>query len=151
MRTINHLINELIELNNDRIAGFQKAITSIDDESENKDLIEIFGAFADQSNNFKLELSQLVISNEGEPETGNSVTGILHRAWIDVKSLFGGADRATILSEAERGEDIIKNAYQSVIQQGRLSGVAYDKVRLQSELLNKSHDKIKQLRNYARS
>ncbi|TCD02863.1 DUF2383 domain-containing protein [Pedobacter psychroterrae] len=33
-----------------------------------------------------------------ENDTGNSVAGTLHRAWIDVKSLFGGDDRESILS-----------------------------------------------------
>ncbi|RZK10211.1 MAG: PA2169 family four-helix-bundle protein [Flavobacterium sp.] len=92
----------------------------------------------------------MVADNAGEPETGNSVSGSLHRIWIDVKSLFGGSDRESILSEAERGEDIIKNAYHSVIEQNRLGGVAKETVVLQSALLDKSHDKIKELRNLAR-
>ncbi|MNK18736.1 hypothetical protein D3C87_369470 [compost metagenome] len=148
--TKNHLLNELIELNNDRIAGFQKAITNIDDESENKDLKQIFKAFAEQSDRFNQELSQLVAENAGEPETGSSVYGSLHRIWIDVKSLFGGSDRESILAEAERGEDIIKNAYHSVIQQNRLNGTAQETISSQSVLLDRSHDRIKELRNLAR-
>lgn len=150
MTTKIHLLNELIELNNDRIAGFHKAINNINDDLDNSDLKALFEGFAAQSDKFSQELAMLVAANEGEPETGNSVTGSLHRAWIDVKSLFGGSDRESILSEAERGEDIIKNAYQSVIQQNRLSGIAQQKVTEQSDLLQKSHDKIKELRNLAR-
>ncbi|SOD12642.1 ferritin-like domain-containing protein [Pedobacter xixiisoli] len=150
MTTKIHLLNELIELNNDRAAGFHKAIKNIDDEMDNGDLKVLFEEFALQSDKFAEELTLIVAANEGEPETGNSVTGSLHRAWIDVKSLFGGTDRESILSEAERGEDIIKNAYHSVIQQNRLSGIAHDTVSAQSVQLDKSHDKIKELRNLAR-
>lgn len=150
MTTKIHLLNELIELNNDRAAGFYKAIRTINDDMDNEDLKELFEEFATQSKHFSEALTQIVSANEGEPETGNSVTGSLHRAWIDIKSIFGGSDRESVLSEAERGEDIIKNAYRSVIQQNRLAGIARDMVSSQSVILDKSHDKIKQLRDSAR-
>ena len=101
----NNLLNELIELNNDRIAGFEKALADIDDT--NVDLKELFQEYASQSRRYSQELTTIVAQRAGEPETGNSVAGTLHRAWIDVKALFGGSDRASILSEAERGEDAI--------------------------------------------
>src|SRR6201995_4371768 len=106
------VLNDLIEINNDRVAGFEKAIADIKDE--NIDLKEVFQGFAEQSRNNGQELAALVGSAD-EVETGTSVSGSLHRAWIDVKSLFGGSDRAGILSEAERGEDAIKKAYQDAL------------------------------------
>lgn len=146
--TANNLLNELIELNNDRIAGFEKVLADIDDE--NIDLKEIFQEFATQSRRFSLELTAVVASRDGEPETDNSVAGSLHRAWIDVKSLFGGSDRASILSEAERGEDTIKKAYTSVLEQGRLDGEALQTVSSQSTAINRAHDTIKALRDMAK-
>ncbi|WP_243749147.1 PA2169 family four-helix-bundle protein [Mucilaginibacter agri] len=63
-------------------------------------------------------------------ETGKSVSGTLHRAWIDVKSLFGGDDREGILSEAERGEDAIKKAYNDALNGGYFSGFDFLRRRL---------------------
>src|SRR4051812_3246364 len=100
----NSVINDLIEINNDRVAGFEKVIADIKDE--NIDLKAIFQSYAEQSRTNGQQLAALVGSVD-EVETGNSVSGTLHRAWIDVKSLFGGSDRESILSEAERGEDAI--------------------------------------------
>lgn len=148
MATTNNLLNELIELNNDRIAGFEKALADIKDE--NVDLKEIFQEYAAQSRKFSQELTAIVAARAGEPETGNSIAGTLHRAWIDVKALFGGSDRASILAEAERGEDAIKKAYHTAIQEGGLSGEALEKVTAQSSSIDNAHDTIKALRDMAK-
>jgi len=144
----NELLNELIELNNDRIAGFEKVLSDIDDA--NVDLKELFQEYAAQSRRFSQELTAIVAARAGEPETGNSVAGTLHRAWIDVKALFGGSDRASILSEAERGEDAIKKAYHTAIAEGGLTGEALEKVTDQSRSINKAHDTVKALRDMAK-
>ena len=144
----NTVLNELIELNNDRIAGFEKVLSDIDDA--NVDLKELFQEYATQSRRFSQELTAIVAARAGEPETGNSVAGTLHRAWIDVKALFGGSDRESILSEAERGEDAIKKAYQTAITEGGLTGEALEKVTDQSRSIQKAHDTVKALRDMAK-
>lgn len=138
------VLNDLIEINNDRIAGFEKAIADIKDE--NIDLKEIFQGYAAQSRKNGQELAAL-IGDAGEVETGNSVGGTLHRAWIDVKSVFGGNDRASILSEAERGEDAIKKAYQDALTGGELPAEAISTVSNQAQEINAAHDQIKALRD----
>ncbi|TDE17067.1 ferritin-like domain-containing protein [Dyadobacter psychrotolerans] len=142
------VINDLIEINNDRVAGFEKAIADINDE--NIDLKALFQGYAEQSRKNSLELAAIVGSAE-EVETGNSVSGTLHRAWIDVKSLFGGSDRASILSEAERGEDAIKKAYKDALSEGELPTEALNTVSSQAEGINAAHDKIKALRDAAKA
>lgn len=144
----NTVLNELIELNNDRIAGFEKVLSDIDDQ--NLDLKELFQEYAAQSRRFSQELTAIVAARAGEPETGNSVAGTLHRAWIDVKALFGGSDRESILSEAERGEDAIKKAYHTAIADGGLTGEASEKVTDQSRSIQKAHDTVKALRDMAK-
>lgn len=144
----NNLLNELIELNNDRIAGFEKALADIDDS--NVDLKELFQEYASQSRRYSQELTTIVAQRAGEPETGNSVAGTLHRAWIDVKALFGGSDRASILSEAERGEDAIKKAYKTALTDGELVGDSLAKVSEQATGIQKAHDTIKALRDMAK-
>lgn len=142
------VLNELIELNNDRVAGFEKAIANIKDE--NIDLKAIFQEYAAQSRKFSQELTALNASYGEEAETGNTAAGTLHRAWIDVKSLFGGTDRASILSEAERGEDAIKKAYKTVLSEGNVSGDVLQTVSAQAVEINAAHDKIKALRDAAK-
>lgn len=143
------VLNDLTEINNDRIAGFEKAIADIKDE--NVDLKALFQEYSSQSRKFSQELTAIVAGYGEDVETGNSVAGTLHRAWIDVKSLFGGSDRASILSEAERGEDAIKAAYKVALENGDLSGTALETVSNQASEIKSAHDAIKALRDAARS
>lgn len=142
------LLNDLIEINNDRVAGFEKAIADIKDE--NVDLKAIFQRYAEQSRKNGQELAALV-GNYGKVETGTSVAGSLHRAWIDVKSIFGGSDRAGILSEAERGEDAIKKAYTDAISSGNLPVDASSVVAEQAQGIKQAHDEVKALRDAAKA
>jgi uncharacterized protein (TIGR02284 family) len=141
------VLNGLIELNNDRVAGFEKAIADIKDE--NIDLKTLFQQYSTQSRKFSQELTALVARYAGDVETGNSVAGTLHRVWIDIKSLFGGSDRKSILAEAERGEDAIKKAYREALSGGELSADAVATVSSQSQEINAAHDSIKALRDAA--
>lgn len=142
------IISDLIEINNDRVAGFEKAIEDIKDE--NIDLKSLFKDYAQQSRKNAQELSAIA-GSAPHLETDKSLSGSLHRAWIDVKSLFGGDDRAGILSEAERGEDAIKKAYSDALSSGELTAGDLETVSSQAQGINASHDRIKALRDAAKS
>lgn len=141
------VLNDLIEINNDRIAGFEKALADINDE--NADLKLLFQEYATQSRKNSQELTALVAGYSADVETGTSISGGLHRAWIDVKSLFGGSDRESILNEAERGEDAIKAAYHVALTEGNLPANAIETVNQQAVEIKSAHDKIKALRDLA--
>lgn len=140
-------LNDLIEINNDRIAGFEKVIVDIKDE--NIDLKTLFERYVDQSRKNGQELAALV-GSYSKVETGKSVAGTLHRVWIDVKSLFGGSDRASMLSEAERGEDAIKKAYNDALTSGELSADVSSVVSEQAGKIKQAHDEVKALRDTAK-
>jgi len=142
------VIADLIEINNDRVAGFEKAIEDIKDE--NLDLKALFSDYAQQSRQNVQQLAAIAGSSPHQ-ETDNSVSGTLHRAWIDVKSLFGGSDRASILSEAERGEDAIKKAYKDALSSTELTSEALTIVQDQAQKINAAHDNIKALRDSAKA
>lgn len=147
MKAIKHLKN-LIEINNDRTLGFRKALEDL--EPINADLQVIFTAAAAESERFSQELTALAEQHGAEvDEDDESVAGAIHRAWIDVKALFGGKDRKSILEEAERGEDAIKAAYKNVMDSNVLTGNALETVLDQAAQIRMSHDKIKMLRDNA--
>ncbi|HTE02480.1 MAG TPA: PA2169 family four-helix-bundle protein [Mucilaginibacter sp.] len=139
-------LNDLIEINNDRVAGFEKA--SQDLENSDFELQGLFGKLASESRNNVSELTNAVSRHGAEPETGSSTSGAIHRAWIDVKATFGGSDRKSILEECERGEDAIKKAYVSALDpENELSQEEADLVRTQQQGINAGHDQIKALRD----
>lgn len=143
--TIVDVLNDLIQINNDRAEGFEKAAKDINEE--NIDLKVTFDEFASQSRHNITELAALVGSKGERPDDGNTVLGTLHRAWIDIKATFGGSDRHSILEECERGEDAIKKAYKDALQENELGEDVRDVLLKQQDAVQMSHDAIKALRD----
>lgn len=140
------VLNDLIEINNDRTAGFDKAIKDL--EADDLGLKAVFENAASQSRRNSAELMTAVNQMGGEAETGTSGSGSLHRAWIDVKATFTGHTRKSILEECERGEDAIKRAYRDALQpDSGLTSEMTSVIQRQQEGIIESHDRIKALRD----
>jgi len=141
------VLNDLIEINNDRIAGFEKAGTDLGEGDT--DLKTIFNNMVEESRRNVQELTQAVGQIGGEAEQGTSSSGAIHRAWIDVKATFGGNGRESILAECERGEDAIKKAYKDALTTENGLPPEVDRiVARQQEGIIAAHDKIKFLRDH---
>jgi uncharacterized protein (TIGR02284 family) len=142
------VLNGLIEINNDRAAGFERASEAL--EEEDYALKPIFNKLGRDSQTNSAELTALVAQLGGEAHTGTSLSGTMHRAWLGVASVFTGQDRETILSECERGEDAIKAAYQDALAEDvELDPQALATIQAQELLITSGHDLIKSMRDSA--
>ena len=140
------VLNDLIEINNDRIAGFERAAKDL--EGNDTHLRSIFERSANESRQYVQELTTAVNEFGGHAEHGTSGSGALHRAWIDVKATFTGHDRKSILEECERGEDAIKKAYRDGLSTDNdLSAEIIPLLLRQQQGIIASHDRIKALRD----
>lgn len=140
------VLNDLIEINNDRVAGFEHA--SKDLGEGDADLKAIFEKFSSDSRKNIDELKTAVNKIGGEAEIGHSTSGTIHRAWLDVKATFTGHDRKSVLSECERGEDAIKKAYKEALTPE--SGLSTENAQIiarQQEGIIAAHDQIKFMRD----
>ena len=144
-------LNELVLINNDRVAGYEKALEELKSRSDNgiedADLVSLFANYMADSRQFSSELAAQVVSEGGEPEEGTMVSGKLFRAWMDVKALFTGKDRHAILASCETGEDAAQRAYQSALGEEDLSSSAREIIVRQQASLKPAHDRIKALRD----
>ena len=139
------VLNDLIEINNDRIVGYKRAIDEA--ESEDSDLKGIFAQMASESGQYKQELTSLVAGLGGKAETGTTASGKIYRAWMDVKATFSGHSRKSILENCEFGEDAAQKAYRTALQDDDLPAAAREVVMQQQQALKLSHDKIKMMRD----
>ena len=73
-------LNDLIKINNDRIAGYQKALESIDETGFNL----LFNEYIDQSKNNVTELKEYILVLGGSPTDGTSLSGKFYHTWINV-------------------------------------------------------------------
>ena len=140
------ILNDLIQINNDREIGFGKAAKELD--SSNADLQAIFLNCALESRRFVKELRDEAGRLEAQPENDTSNLGAIHRAWMEVKAAFSGHDRRSVLEECERGEDAIKKAYLDALSpKNDLSAEIIPVLLRQQQKINESHDQIKALRD----
>jgi len=140
------VLNDLIRINNDRIAGYKRAADEADDADV--DLKAIFHRMADESRQYISELTREVVKLGGEPATGTTASGKIYRAWMDVKATFTGSDRLAVLSSCEFGEDAAQKAYQEALtSDDTLSIDIRQLISNQKASLRVSHDTIKKLRD----
>ena len=139
------VLNDLIEINNDRITGYEKAIKEL--KEVDADLKALFLGFIGQSHQYKLALGTEVQVLGGNIETGTTVSGKIYRAWMDVKAAFTGHDTHTVLDNAEFGEDAAQKAYQQALDGDDLSANLRSVITAQKEELKKAHDQVKALRD----
>ncbi|MEO6520586.1 MAG: DUF892 family protein [Mucilaginibacter sp.] len=140
------VINDLIKINNDRVAGFEK--TGTDLESDHNGLIAVFNRLAGESQQYVTELTSIAQQYGGDVAEGTSASGDLHRAWIDIKATFTGSDVVAILNECERGEDAAKAAYRDALDpENDLSPELVQVLQIQQQGITAGHDLIKALRD----
>ena len=146
-----HILNDLILINNDRIAGYEKALEELKskDESapENLDLTMLFENMIDESREFRNALGKEVQVLGEEMAEGTMASGKIYRAWMDVKALFSGKDRHAILEACEGGEDAAQKAYNAALNEEDLPAFLRTLIINQKDILAESHDEIKALRD----
>lgn len=141
------ILNDLIMINNDRIAGYERAISESKDLDV--DLKATFEGMIRESQQYKQELAEKFRSAGGqEVEQGTTNSGKIYRAWMDVKATFTGSDRKAILSSCEFGEDAWRRAYESALNtEGELDAETRSLIEDQYNSQKKSHDLIKKYRD----
>lgn len=138
------ILNDLVEINNDRIVGYERALGELKDSDA--DLKALFTSMIDESRKIRIDLAGEVQALGGEFEAGTTTSGKLYRAWMDVKAVFTGHDRHAVLSNCEFGEDAAQKAYKDALQED-LPGYIRTSLEAQKSMLRASHDKIKALRD----
>jgi uncharacterized protein (TIGR02284 family) len=139
------VLNDLIQINNDRVAGYEKAANETN--VKDVDLRTIFSELAADSRRYANELAKYVtITNE--PAEGTTFRGKIYRVWMDVKATFSGKDRKAILASCEFGEDAAQRAYDAALASDADLPVEIRQLIMdQKTSLKKSHDRIKRMRD----
>jgi uncharacterized protein (TIGR02284 family) len=138
-------LNNLVEINNDRIAGYEKA--EEESKTHDSDLQGIFHTMANDSRKFVRELTQEVINLGGEFSTDSNKEK-LYRVWMDIKVTFAGNNREAMLEACELGEDAAQKAYMDLLASGiEISPRIRTILAEQQASLKTAHDLIKKYRD----
>lgn len=136
------ILNGLIEICKDGQEGFKQAAEGISNPALRNKIYE----YGEQRATFADELQTLVHELGGDPQNSGTISGAIHRSWIDIKSLVAGNDENSVLNEAERGEDIAKSAYLNALEQN-LPPHIHSVVNNQFGMIKEAHDHIKLMRD----
>lgn len=139
-------LNDLIETSRDGEEGFRSSAENVD----HPQLRAFFLRRSQEVAGSVLELQELVRSLGGEPASSTTLSGTLHRRWIDLKTALTTNDTLAVLNEAERGEDVALNAYRKAAEKDLPTHIRFVIVR-QLEGAKRNHDEVRQLRNIARA
>lgn len=137
------ILNDLIKINNDRISGYKKSIETLSPVDE--ELAVIFTGLISQSEKYKDELMKVMQLLGYHAEQGTTVLGDIYRKWIDLKTIFTGDDRHSILRNCELGEEAAQQAYQSALEQENLAVEIQDILENQKMELQAAYNHIKSL------
>jgi len=143
IKATREILNDLIEINNDRIKGYETAIEELKDEDE--DLKILFAIMIDESREARLVLGKELQVLGKDVETGTTISGKIYRAWMDVKAVFTGHDRRTVLANCDFGEDAAQKAYRAALSAEFLPEYLTEIIEDQKLKLKASHNAIKAL------
>ena len=86
----------------------------------------------------------------GTPNDFGSTAATLHRRFEDLRRVLGGGDEA-VVKEVERGEDYLKEEFERVLADDRMSPAALAAVREAYASVRKGHDTASALKKQLES
>ena len=137
--TLNTLTATLI----DSVNGYRDAAA----HSESSRFQELFRTNADERSRVVEQLRAEVSRLGGEPEDDQSTMGFLHQRFLDMKAAITGRDDKAVINEVERGEDYLKEKFETALNSGHLSGESRAVVEQAFQSVRKGHDQISSLKH----
>jgi uncharacterized protein (TIGR02284 family) len=137
------VLNTLIATTIDSITGYEDSATNVDNER----LREVFRQRANERQQVVQDLRSEVRRLGGEPEEGGTFLGKAHQRFEDLKAAVTGRDEKAIINEVERGEDYIKEKFETALNSEQLTGECRDAVERAYQSVRSGHDQISQLKH----
>ena len=137
--TLNTLIATLI----DSVTGYEDSAANID----NSRLQELFRDSARERQRVVEDLRSEVRRLGGNPEDDGSFLGKTHQRFLDLKAAISGRDEKAVINETERGEDYLKEKFETALNSGILSGESRAVVERAYQSVRKGHDQVSSLKH----
>ena len=138
-------LQELLEKNYDAQKGFTKAM----EDAKNPRLKGFLQQQAAQRSRFATELTHEIRTLNEEPKESGSLTGDLHRTWIDIKSAVSGNDDEAVLEECIRGEKASWDEYDSKLKEENFPPNIASMLNKQASEIHDTLSKVKTLEDIA--
>ncbi|MCL8008762.1 ferritin-like domain-containing protein [Gelidibacter japonicus] len=142
--TVN-VLQGIIEKNYDAEKGYKKAMQ----DAKNPALKNFLKQQALQRSTFATAIDKELRDLGEEPKESGSITGSLHRAWIDIKSSVAGNDDEAVLEEVIRGEKASVDEYEDVMKKHTLAPKIQNVLQSQLRDIQGTLNRVKTLEDIA--
>lgn len=136
-------LNTLIATTIDSVTGYENSAKDID----NQRFAEIFRERANERQQVVEQLRSEVRRLGGNPEDDGSFMGKAHQRFEDLKAAITGQDEKAIVNEVERGEDYLKEKFETALNGDTLSGESRSVVERCYQSVRSGHDQMSQLKH----
>ena len=136
------VLNDLLESARDGEYGFGDCA----EHAESAQLQSIFQRHARECAAAAEELEKAIRRLGGEPASGGTMAGALHRGWVSVKTALTTQDDKAVLQECERGEDAAVARYRKALG-AALPADVRALVERQARGAQNNHDEVRALRD----
>ena len=136
-------LNTLIATTIDSVTGYENSAKDVD----NQRFAEIFRERANERQQVVEQLRSEVRRLGGNPEDDGSLLGKTHQRFEDVKAAVTGQDEQSIVNEVERGEDYLKEKFETALDSDALSGESRSVVENCYQSVRSGHDQMSQLKH----
>jgi uncharacterized protein (TIGR02284 family) len=137
--TLNTLTATLI----DSVTGYEDAASNADGGR----FQEIFRTRAQERNRMVEELRSEVRRLGGNPEDDGSFLGKTHQRFLDLKAAVTGRDDQAVINEVERGEDYLKEKFETALNGDTLTGETRSVVERVYQSVREGHDQMSQIKH----
>lgn len=137
------ILKTLTSTLNDSVNGYREAA----DHAEAEQFREIFRTNASERERVAGELAGEVRRLGGTPDEDGTVLGKTHQIFLDLKAAVAGRDDKAIINEVERGEDYLKEKFETALKADDLSPESRDTVERAFQSVRQGHDQISALKH----
>ncbi len=136
-------LNTLIATTIDSVTGYENSAKDVD----NPRFAEIFRERANERQQVVEQLRSEVRRLGGNAEDDGSFLGKTHQRFEDLKAAITGKDEKSIINEVERGEDYLKEKFETALNSDTLSGESRSVVESCYQSVRSGHDQMSQLKH----
>ena len=127
----------------DSVNGYREAAQHVDSE----EFRQMFTQLADNRSQVLSDLQSEVGRLGGSAEREGSTLGHLHQRWLDLKATITGRDDKAVINEVERGEDYLKEKFETAMGSETLDRNIRDLIERAYGSVREGHDRVRDLKH----
>ena len=128
----------------DSVNGYRDAAANLEGGERFQ---QMFREMADERSRIAEDLRSEIRRLGGDPPDEGSLMGKTHQRFLDLKAAITGRDDKAIINEVERGEDYLKEKFETALASDQLTGETRGAIDRAFQSVRKGHDKVSQLKH----